>query len=286
MSSVVVTGAEFRIDPTAVFAQGPFKRIFLAEGDSWMDKSSALTPSLPVFLGRAFDQIGEKVLIINIGKGGDEMRRITKVLEGEFAWWLKQYKFDAILLSAGGNDFIAAAKEVPAGQGLLHNMAGKKMPINGYDCVSATSLHDLRRYLDSNFSALYDWVRADKLNARTPIFLNCYDTPTARDSPAPLGTGPWLFPAYNKNSIDPSVWPTLTEGLFKDIKSTIEGWATRPDGTGNQGVYAVPTTGVLKPASPNDDGKSGDWINEIHPRSSGWRKLAAVWSATLRTRLS
>jgi hypothetical protein len=93
--------------------------------------------------------------------------------------------------------------------------------------------------------------------------------------------GPWLYEAYTKNGIDPSVWPSLTAGLFRDIQQTISAWAFDATGLARTGVVAVPTTGVLAPAQAGQHGDSGDWVNEIHPDASGWAKLAKVWADTL-----
>jgi hypothetical protein len=82
--------------------------------------------------------------------------------------------------------------------------------------------------------------------------------------------------AYQKNGIHPSLWPSLTAGLFADIKKTIEGWAA-----GRTGVIAVNTTGRLDAADPASTGDSGDWVNEIHPNKSGWKKQVPAWLAVL-----
>lgn len=281
MPSLVITAHDYQIDPTAAENQGPFTRRFLAEGDSWMDKSSPLTPSLPTFLGWEFDRRGERVLIINIAHGGDELQRITDTMNNEFAWWMRQFTYDAILFSAGGNDFIDAAREKVPGTGLLRDMRGQPTPADGYACVDPAALKLLQGYLATNFGAIYALIRRDRRNARTPIYLNCYDTPTARNAPAISGVGPWLYEAYTKNGIDPSVWPSLTAGLFRDIQQTISAWAFDATGLARTGVVAVPTTGVLAPAQAGQHGDSGDWVNEIHPDASGWAKLAKVWADTL-----
>ena len=257
---------------------GEFRYRILAEGDSWMERSSALTASLPDYLAAEMEQHGEPTLIIKLAMFGDTMRRIGETVSGEFGGWIADMGFDAILLSAGGNDFIDAARDPDPGQGLLRDMHGQPPPANGYDCVRQDALATLvTGYLDPNFKALYDAVRGSLLNADTPIFLNNYDTPVARNAPAPPGTRAWLFDAYTKNGIAPGLWADLTDGLFNDIQATIAGWAT--DRTG---IHGVPTDGRLTPANPAATGDSGDWINEIHPNKAGWRKLAPVWYRTIR----
>lgn len=273
MSSLALYGRDYAAAAANGLDPLRYKYRFLAEGDSWMDRSSVATGSLPEFLAKAMDAGGDEVLIVNLSMFGHTMRHIGEMVQGEFAGWIDFWNFDGILLSAAGNDFIDAARDEAPGQGLLRDMAGQPLPAQGYDCVKQDAVASLvTGYLDPNFQVLYDAVRNSAKNAATPIFLNLYDTPVARDAPAPPGKTAWLFEAYRKNAIDPSLWPDLTDGIFNDVQMAITGW--QKDRTG---VHLVPTDGTLKPALPGDKGDSGDWINEIHPNAKGWKKLAKVW---------
>lgn len=277
--SKAIYGRDFSREIDQGLAPEQFRYRILAEGDSWMDRSSALTGSLPQHLALEMDGHDESALIVNLSMFGDTMRHIGETVRGEMAGWLDFMAFDAILLSAGGNDFIDAARDPGPGQGILRDMRGQPMPAHGYDCAQRDAISTLvTGYLDPNFAVLHDAVRASRRNADTPIFLNNYDTPVARNAPAPPGRRAWLFEAYNANGIDPSLWTDVTEGMFNDIQTTIAGWQQ-----GRSGVFGVPTDGTLSPADPAATGDSGDWINEIHPNRSGWKKLAKVWYQTLRT---
>lgn len=277
-ASIAIYGQDFERYIEQGLTPSEFRYRFLAEGDSWMDRSSAFTASLPDYLAREMDAHDESTLIVNLAMFGDTMRRIGETVSGEFRSWIRFMAFDAILLSAAGNDFIDAARDTKPGKGILRDMRAKPLPARGYDCVDQSAVSKLvTRYLDPNFSALYSAVRGSARNADTPIFLNYYDTPTARNAPAPPGKRAWLYEAYRKNGIDESLWPDLTDGLFNDIQTTIAGWAKD-----REGIYGVPTDGKLVPASPADTGESGDWINEIHPNRAGWKKLAPVWCDAIR----
>lgn len=276
--SIAIYGQDFQRFIEQGFGPGEYRYRILAEGDSWMDRSSAFTASLPDYLARDMEAHQESTLIINLAMFGDTMRRIGEAVAGEFTSWIRFMAFDAILLSAAGNDFIDAARDPDPGKGILNDMHGQPLPARGYDCVRKEAVSKLvTTYLDPNFSALYDTVRGSHLNADTPIFLNNYDTPTARNAPAPPGKKAWLYEAYRKNGIDPSLWPDLTDGLFNDIQTTIAGWCM-----GRQGIHSVPTDGTLTPGSADDTGDSGDWINEIHPNRAGWKKLSRVWCDAIR----
>lgn len=274
MSSQVIHGPLYLAKPERVDRFGPFRYRFLIEGDSWMDMSSPANASLPHFLVDEFNRRGISALFINLATGGHTLRRIEATIRGDLGWWLRQDRYDAVLFSAGGNDLIDAARDPDPGRGLLRDMAGQPLPADAMDCVDAAALDTLvRGYLDPNFNTVHGALRASPQNALTPLFLNCYDTATARNAPAGPGIGPWLYDAYTKNGIDPVLWPGLTSGLFTRLRKTIENWPT-----GRPGVHAVPTSGRLVPANARDRGPSGDWENEIHPGASGWRKLAPLWA--------
>jgi hypothetical protein len=280
MASVVVYSRDFDRYLDMGLAPEQFRYRLLAEGDSWMDRSSLLTASLPAFLARAMDDAGDSVLIVNCSMFGDTMRRVGECLNNDFAGWVRHsfnWKFDALLLSAAGNDFIDAARDPAPGQGILKNMVGLPTPAQGRDCVNQDAVALLvTQYLDPNFAKLYDLVQASR-HADMPIFLNSYDTPTARPAPALPNGKAWLCDAYEKNSIAHSVWPDLTDSIFNDVQTTVALWAQ-----GRANVHLVPTDGTLTPAAPGSTGDSGDWINEIHPNAAGWHKLAAVWQSAIK----
>jgi hypothetical protein len=280
-NSKVIYGSDFGNEIANGLAPEQYDYRFLTEGDSWMDRSSVVIGSLPWWLADAMDHAKRSVLIINIAHFGDEMRRIGQTVGGEFAGWVDFMKFDAVLLSAGGNDYIDAARDVPPGLGLLRDMRGRPMPEQGRDCLRLEALPQLiDQYLNPNFAVLYDKLRSSARNATTPLFLNLYDVPVARNAPATAGGKAWLYAAYTSNGIDSMLWPDLTESIFDSLDATISGWTV-----GRQAVYTVPTRGHLQPADSSSSGSSGDWINEIHPNVAGWKKLAPVWRETILSKL-
>lgn len=273
MPSVVISGNRYRAKPEEADKHGPFGKVFLAEGDSWMDASAWNQGSLPEYLVREYNKRGVSNLVIKISTSGHTLTRIIDMLSDDFGWWLNQYEYAGILFSAGGNDFIDAAKDPAPGAGLLKDLRGSPAPQTARECVREEALAKLISYLNKNFQQIYGALRSNHRNAATPIFLNCYDTPTARNAPAIQGiSGPWLYAAYTKNAVPPKLWPELTDFLFNEIKTTVEGWAT-----GRTGVVIVPTTGLLTRAAPTSQGEDQDWVNEIHPNKAGWKKQVKAW---------
>ncbi len=281
MASRIVNSVDFdqllnigQINPHA------YRYRFLVEGDSWMDRSSAIHPSLLASLAPAFDALHEDVLFINLSRFGDTLRRIRDCMGDDFQQWLTTpmgWRFDAILLSVGGNDFIDAARDTPPGRGILKDLAGQPVPPSGHDCVHRDAVAALvNQWLDPSFRDLYDLVQGSQY-ADIPIFLNGYDTPTARNAPASPGGRTWLFEAYQKNSIPQPLWDDLTGSIFNDIATTVAGW-----NMGRPNVYPVPTVGQLIPAAAGSMGSDEDWLNEIHPNRRGWGKLAVVWHQAIK----
>lgn len=272
MQSLVVKPVDFQ---RVIVDQGlgavDFKYVFLAEGDSWMERSAVLQGSLPDFFGFLMDSRDETVLIINLAMFGDELRRIGTVQRKEFSYWLKQFRYDAILFSAGGNDYIDAAKDPDAGQGILNSFVNGPAPADANACINWGAVKALRTaYLTPCFGAIHDLVQGSQ-NKDVPILVNCYDVPVARNAPAVKKA--WLYEAYLKNNIPRGLWPGVTQAIFDSIGDELTSWTT-----GRPSVSLVPTRGVLTPADPDSAGESGDWINEIHPNRRGWEKLAPIWA--------
>ncbi len=279
MSFTVIHGDDFDRYLDQGLAPEQFDYRFLVEGDSWMDRSAATSASLPAYLAQALEAGGKDVLIINLALFGDTMRRIGECLNDRFHQWVNTafiWKFDAILLSAGGNDVIDAARDPDPGTGILKDLQGLPPPASVAGCLNTDAVATLiADYLDPNFAKLYDAVQASR-HANVPIFLNNYDTPVARDAPAYKGGRSWLYEAYTKNHIPAGLWQDLTAQLFTDLQATIAGWAL-----GRPSIHVVPTHGVLTPAGAGTTGSNGDWLNEIHPNKAGWKKLAGVWKRTI-----
>jgi hypothetical protein len=279
MKSIVVKPMDFnRVITDQGLGVPDFKYVILAEGDSWMERSAVLQGSLPDFYGFLSDDNNETVLIINLAMFGDELRRIGTIQRRDFSFWLRQFKYDAVFFSAGGNDYIDAAKDPDAGQGLLHGFDAGNPPLDGDACINWDAVNALRAtYLTPCFTAIYDLVQASR-NKDVPILVNSYDVPVARNAPAVKSA--WLYEAYIKNNIPPHLWADVTKAIFDSISAELQSWAAnRPS------VCLVPTRGVLTPADPASTGDSGDWVNEIHPNRQGWAKLAPIWRDCLRKAL-
>lgn len=238
---------EDQVSPTS------FGRHMLAEGDSWNSFGSAMGYGIPNFL-----EFPDRVLITNIASPGDTMASMVDLRGRELSRLLDSWEFDAILLSAGGNDLIAELPNIIR--------PGQQDP---HSSIRWVSWHRLAVRLETGFAAISRAVAASRANKRTPIFVHTYDTPTPRPAAAldlgGLRVGPWLQPALA--NVPPECWVPVTDMLFDKLRSLILG-------LGLFNVVPVDTVGCCKRAELGAAGESGDWLNEIHLNRAGCRKVA------------
>jgi hypothetical protein len=252
-----------------------FRCHLLAEGDSWF--SLAALPG-----GNVLQELrlARSTLVVNCAYPGDTLSRMVDWRRNDkFVALLARPRFaqrwDAILLSAGGNDLIDAALASP---GILRRLA---LPsTDAADYIDEKAFAKFDAYLRANFAeliALRDG--ADSPNAGVPIVLHTYDYPTPRPAPAKLlGTvgalGPWLFRAFTEHAIPPPVRQALSDALIERLHGILTSLAL-------PGIRVIDTLGTLTRAEADSAGDSGDWLNEIHANLAGRRKLAARWAPLL-----
>ena len=251
-----------------------YERHYLAEGDSWFSLSDLLCPSFLYRFGRDVP-LRQSTLIVNCSYPGDTLSNMVdwsrnlnfpKLLaERNFAW-----KWDGILLSAGGNDMINAALS-PAG--ILRERARassfQDFIVNRAMTVLETHLREYFRY----FVALRD-TSTIAANRTIPIYYHSYGYPTARNAPASV-VGPWLYTAYMQKHIPSQYWDALTHALMNRLAKILDGFRNL-----GSNLHLVDTLENVefKPALENTAGSSGDWLNEIHLNNSGKDKVARYWA--------
>ncbi len=254
----------------------------LAEGDSWFSLGSIPPKNL------AFEmQFSESAVILNLAYPGDEVHNMFRRLcdyGDEFAGWMTMrstYRWDAIVVSGGGNDLIAAFPHL-----LKRSVKPSDIdPAHPERLVDPQALAKLRRYLTESYTGFVNVRdRPDSPNADVPMFAHTYDYPTPTDTPAlaPLGIrlgGPWLFPHLN-GRLPTEVWQPLTDYLLDQVAEALLALpAQLPQ------FHVIDTRRTLLRAHLGATGSSGDWENEIHPTSSGYRKLAAKITASIEYEL-
>lgn len=244
--------------------QFPKRLVMLTEGDSWF--SYPLTNNLADYV----ELMNTELSILRLEHNGDEAREIFAAGSEQLKTlktYLKKYPVDALLVSAGGNDIVAAE---------LKKLLSTKT--SGAAWQSAVKVGALTTLLDdivAGYSRLLD--ARDALRPECVVFAHsyCYFEPTGRKATGPFGllkAGPWMRPVLNAKGIDPDTeGRDLTRYLIDELHARLRTLAA---------VRPRFKLIDMRAALPIDD---VHWADEIHPSGTGFRKLAEeCWRPALR----
>ncbi len=260
----------------------------LAEGDSWFTIGG-----VPVWnLLYSLEFPGTNV-VVTLAKPGDTLKSMAEICnnsELRFAMdKLHGYDWDAILLSAGGNDLIDYVSGKTTEDSILIP-PNERGPVNGpADYVDQSKLALLMQYIQEGYRRIVALRDAPKSScAGAPVIVHTYDLLTPANSPATIGPivlGPWLFPALQRANVPTTDWIALADYLLAVLRDTIVELAV-PGAKQLANFHVVDTQGTLTRAALGAVGESNDWLNEIHPTKTGYEKLARKLSAKLGALLS
>jgi hypothetical protein len=256
-------------------ASGNYERVLLAEGDSWFDIFTPAPLNQPNLLSAL--RVPWRAAVVDISHIGDTAEAMstgsqaahTRVL-------LDTFKFDVLLLSAGGNDLKDAFNEL-----FLRAAAGasQKSEAELLDVESKQA----RDIIDTVCNSVAHWIGlrdASKLNPHTPVILHGYDYLQPRPAGARLWMdgavvqGPWIYPVLKELGASDD---EMREKAHVVIDTFNDALQQRVGGMPN--VHLLNTRGTLTLAAPATDRKSNDWMDEIHPTPEGFDKLAkAKWN--------
>lgn len=261
----------------------------LAEGDSWFSIGALnLFQSANLLHPMAFSAF---TAVVQCAYPGDTLRRMAQIrsdprleqlLAGNVSW-----RWDGILLSAGGNDLIDAVNvdpHQPAELRLLRAPAEWGAPSEGVArYLNAAGWETFSNYLRANLDliiALRDRKTGPDGNRGRPIFMHTYAYPTPRDAGAGAGQGPWLLPAMRAYGVPESDWPAVARALLDRLAELL--LACARDTARYPGLHVFDSRRLdLVPAALGASGSSGDWLNEIHLTRDGCRKVSLPWCAAI-----
>ncbi|CAD5371627.1 conserved hypothetical protein [Rubrivivax sp. A210] len=274
-----------------------FGRRLLAEGDSWFTLGGLNLLQNSNLLYEL--QVTTTTIVVNCAYPGDTLvQMVAGINDADFDRMLRKPNFasywEAIVVSAGGNDLIAAA-QLP-----LVDQAGKPTPTEhrllltpaeaaklnpkakgATRYVSEPGWQQLEQFLLANFRVLV--ARRDEGPSRgRPLLLHTYSVPTVW----PVGTvgskKGWLYPAFEAAGIPAAERQGVAEELFGRLRRLL---LSLDAGSGHANalpavrVFDSATAVVLQPPDTSKTGSSGDWVNEIHPNRSGYAKLGVAMGA-------
>lgn len=255
-----------------------YKCRVLAEGDSWFTLGAVPSSNLLFQI-----QVRQPTALVTIAEPGDTIMNIgdpERMLQLRRLLAVPQfsYKWDAILISGGGNDLIGSAPEL-----LRRPAATSSDPADYVDPAALRRLVATIQAAYANIVAVRDGPTSESQGK--PIYAHTYDYPTPRDSPARfLGVGvlgPWLYPAFLLADIPPALWIALSDHLLDQLAEAIMALDSQSGSRPLPGFFAVDTRKTLNRARLGTVGTDGDWSNEIHPNTAGYRKLGERLSARL-----
>lgn len=260
--------------PGVNFSWGDYERHYLAEGDSWFSLSAILSPSFLYRFGNNVP-LKQSTLIVNCSYPGDTLAKMVdwtrnknfpKLLARKNFGW----EWDAILLSAGGNDIIEAAL---AQTGILKAYTNQT---SATDFIDNDAMSILEEHLRDYFRYLVSLRDTSEIaaNRTIPIYYHTYGYPTPRNAPA-FPSGPWLYTAFNNKKIPEPYWNNLSDALMDKLAGILRGFS----GLGaNLRLVDTLANVQLVRALEGSTGSSGDWLNEIHLNNAGKDKVARYWA--------
>ena len=275
-----------------------FDTRFLAQGDSWF--SIGAMP--PWATSNILQQLkfGFEASAINCAYPGRELAYMvdwkqdtgfSRLLAGNFA-----YKWNAILLSGGGNDLIGAAgvlprdadgKPLPQASRLFLRQDEWGPPQQGAGrYLSAAGWETFATHLAPQFDAVIA-LRDSGVNRGVPLFCHAYAYPMPRNAPASelFHMGPWLYPAVIAYRIPATDWLAVATELIDRLAALLRAIVADLNRGGERKVHLIETQRALVPALPGSSGPSEDWENEIHPTPGGYAKLGALWRSAIEAQL-
>ena len=288
MIRIDTAGAAPAVVSRETMALLPDKLVY-AEGDSWFDK---FTP-----LGRGGTNLLQTIrtpfhaAVVDVSNIGDEVRNMVGGRQArQTRAMFDLFDFDAILLSAGGNDlknvfatlYDAKAERdrgmrsdfVRAGVELLASPAGLA---EAFDETVA----NIGRFVE-----LRNGARRDKTR-NAPLFVHGYDYLQPRPAGAEifsgsgLGGGPWIYPSLLAAGLSDADMLAATRDVIDEFNAQLaRRIATLPN------VHAIDQRGLLTAALPRSTAESNDWLDEIHPTEAGFEKLTRQrWNVPLSVAL-
>lgn len=278
-----------------------YGRRLLAEGDSWFTLGGLNLPQNSNLLYEL--EVQTSTIVVSCAYPGDTLlQMVAGISDPDFDRMLRKKSFasywEAIVVSAGGNDLIAAA-QLP-----VHDKAGQATPqehrillspqevaagaAGPARYVSEAGWQRLEGFLLANFRVLV--ARRDEGPSKgRPLLLHTYSVPTVW----PVGTvgssKGWLFPAFETAGIPPAERQAVAAELFGRLRSLL---LSLDSGSGHANalpavrVFDSATAVALQPPDIRSTSSSGDWVNEIHPNRAGYAKLGKAMGAWMETVLA
>jgi len=216
----------------------------VSEGDSWFQ--------YPFILDDVIDHLMAEpdLAVFSLDAGGDLLRDM--ISSGEYLTAIRDEQPSIFLISGGGNDMLADKQLAKRLHLYREGLAPDEYPNEEFDAF----LKDMRKSMLEIFQS----VRA--ISPTTHIFCHSYDFVI------PWG-GDWLGKPMRKNGIrDIVLQARIMGGVMNRVAAMLQEAATTVSG-----VTFLDLRGQVQP---------GEWYDELHPVSRGFRRVADVFLNAIR----
>jgi hypothetical protein len=271
-----------------------FGRRLLAEGDSWFTIGTVMLPQSSNVLQEL--EFGWSTAIVTSAYPGDTMKRMVDgVNDPHFDRLLRRRPYasfwEAILISAGGNDLIDAAQVPPQDKNGNPVLPDRRLLLQAGEApagaqgtaryISDAGWTRLADYLGANFAELVARREQGPSKGR-PIIAHTYAIPTVRPSGTVGSPKGWLFPAMELYAIPEVDRQPVCDELFQRMRLlllSLDSTSGSPRALPAVRVFDSAGVASIVPAAPGTRGSSGDWVNEIHLTPGGYRKMGTAMGA-------
>jgi hypothetical protein len=277
-----------RIDPPTgdighlndLVAATPHEKLIYAEGDSWFDKFTPLPFTDNNLLSHICVPFSAKV--IDCAMVGDVSRDMVR------GWQRLRTKtilgfhgFDAIMLSAGGNnlkDVVADKLMARAQNGSARAIRMELRRASSYQDTIEEVMQDITAFIELRDTSSQPMTRA------APVLLHGYDYFQPRPAAAEvfsgvsgLQRGPWLHPILKDAGFTDIEMRSLADAIVDELNRQMIALAASL-----ANVHFIDQRGLLTPAAPLSTSATEHWLDEIHPNKAGFKHLAENrWNVAL-----
>ena len=247
----------------------------VSEGDSWFSyppqwllagPNSNVVDHIYDFIGRGGERTAN---LLRLESHGDEVRTMTSGRQfDDLKDILTNCQPDLLLFSGGGNDIVGKYDLCP----LLNPY---RRGYTAAQCIDTDRFDRRKSEIADSFEHLLEACRLHSPN--TFVVTHNYDIPQPRDVGARFLWGlefvePWIHPYLVKKGIrDSELQLGVIQHILSAFREDLDVLAEQHDQ-----LRVADTQGTLIAGS--DD----DWLNEIHPTPSGFRRIAEIVYAEMR----
>ena len=242
-------------------ADNPNAKRALCFGDSWFQY-----PPKAVDLNKQLAKTFRDTLFMSEGVAGRDSAT-WKIGLPRIQREIGAYRFDAILLSNGGNDIVGSELrefvKTTAQPQAVGTMPWGELPAEVFDHVRLETFEHALRYAISDLREVVQY--RDLFSRDSIVCVHTYDYVWPDGRPFKLGpitAGPWLKPTLDDVGLtDPTGQRVVSSWLLDQFARELKAFVSQ-----HANMRLIDSRGTLT--------SRRQWQNEIHPTGSGFAKIA------------